>query len=185
MSSVVPSITGLSARHVQWAICKLVGDGGFDASMGAITPEARACLSNARKASWVPIDAMGELFDAARAQSGLSEEELVGASIRMATERTMFGLFRALLRLTTDQALITRAPILWKRIRNIGRVEVTKHRRGGGVLEVHGWPEMSERSAYIVAVNIESVLRCAGRKDVTVDWTREANGARYEIDWPV
>lgn len=101
----------------------------------------------------------------------------------LSTERTLSTVWRVLLRFTSDEAILDRTPMMWERTRNVGRLELVSLEPGCSVLEVKGWPGMPQRHARILAINIETVLRCAGREEVRCHWKRTADGAVYQTRW--
>lgn len=183
MTTPEPSTSGIAARDFQWALRRVVGDSVFEVALGQVSLEAREVLCNVPTDPWVPLAMMGELIEAARDHSGMDEDELMERTIRMSTEHTINTVWRVLLRVTTDKALITRTPLLWKRTRNVGQLEVTEHGKGRGTLQVTGWPGLTRRSAFALAINIRTILECAGRKEVRVKWGRSRDGARYHVSW--
>lgn len=181
--TIEPCTTGIAARDFQWALRSVVGDDVFEEILGSIPREARDAVRAAATAAWVPLAHIGEVIDEACRRTRLDEDALLTRTTRMSTERTLNTVWRVLLRMTSDDAIITRTPLLWKRTRNVGELTVTDHGRGFGTLEVTGWPGMSRRSALILSVNIETVLTCAGRRGVRVEWGRTPDGARYQVTW--
>lgn len=183
MDEVEPSTSGIAVRDFRWALGRLVGEESVVAALASVSRSSRDLFVDAATHAWVPTSAINEVIDAVERQTGMHADEIVTRAARMSTERTLSTVWRVLLRITTDQAIIARTPLLWQRTRNIGSLAVTSHGEGVAVLELTGWPSMARRSALILSVNIETVLRCAGRQDVEVAWARTDSGARYHVSW--
>ena len=177
----VPSTSGIAVRDMRWAMGQIVGEPVVEDALGSISASSRELIEAAPTTPWIPVSVVGELIDAVVERSGMDEETLLRGAIFRSTEKTLTTVWRALLRFTTDEAILKRTPILYQRTRNIGRLEVLDYGKGHASIEVRGWPNMTRRSAFILAVNIEAVLTCAGRKAVRATWRRCADGADYQV----
>jgi hypothetical protein len=104
-------------------------------------------------------------------------------AVQRAGEKTLRTAWRMLLRVTADNALMRRAPILYSKWRNIGRLETKIVGPGRFEIFLTGWPGMNERSIRSLSVTIETVLRLAGRKTTKVQSQPTADGAKYLIVW--
>jgi hypothetical protein len=102
---------------------------------------------------------------------------------RISIERTMRTLWRVLLRLTTDQALVSRTPVIYGKSYNRGRLEAHITESGRAEIRLLDWPAAPEWPLRATKIGIETVLRIAGRQDVRIIYTRTPDGAGYTATW--
>jgi hypothetical protein len=95
----------------------------------------------------------------------------------------MKTVWRALLRLTTDNALITRTPVIFSRSYNRGRLTASIPVPGRGEITLDEWPDAPEWPLRATRIGVETVLRLAGRKDVRVVAERRPQGAFFLATW--
>jgi hypothetical protein len=104
-------------------------------------------------------------------------------AVQRAGEKTLRTSWRMLLRVTSDRAIMSRAPILYAKWRNIGRLETKVVSHGRVELVLTEWPGMSERNIRSLGITIETVLRLAGRKQIKVLPQSTPDGAKYTVVW--
>lgn len=178
-----PSTSGTAVRDLRWALEEIAGSDTVGRALDDLPGDARRAFVEATPLSWVPLTVTTQVVDRVAEQAGLDPERMVDQAIRMATTRTMKTLWRVLLRFVTDQALIQRTPLLYRRTRNVGKLEVVSIERGSAELRLSEWPQIPARQARILAVNIETVLGLTGRRDVQCHFKRTEDGALYRITW--
>jgi hypothetical protein len=90
-----------------------------------------------------------------------------------------------LLRLSSDEALIKRTPMIYSRSRNVGELSARIVEPGRAELKLTEWPEITDRQMRSVGVGIESVIALTGRRSVQMRCTRTASGAVFDLRWQV
>ncbi|HET6582580.1 MAG TPA: hypothetical protein VFG69_04015, partial [Nannocystaceae bacterium] len=123
------------------------------------------------------------LFSAIAHEAGRTPEDLFPLAIERGVHRTLHTVWRALMHLQTDAALVKRTPSLFARSYSRGRLEA--HFTGAGTAEVDlfDWPDVSRFRLIAISAGIRAVLRVAGRKDVNVAIVRTADGAHFTATW--
>lgn len=162
---------------------KLVGDEAFERALAALTAEEREAFMDSTVLSWVPataIDrAMAEFARAART----TPEELVVEATRIAQEEMLHTIYRILMRITTDEALIGRTNTFYSRVYDTGTLSSVFPTPGRANVTLTGWPTISSVQIAGLGAGIETTLRCAGRKEARVLGKRTADGAVYTCSW--
>ena len=148
-----------------------------------LEPAQREHVMGALAVSWVPISTQQALYEALAVETGDCAEELHMEMVRRSMERNLRTLWRLLLRLTSDEAVISRAPVLFKKGYRQGTLEVEKIAEGRARLRVSGWPNMPAIALRGLCVGIETILMLVGRRDVRVKSEASAGGARLEVSW--
>ncbi len=154
-------------------------------ALASLPPEHRAQLEAVMPVSWLDIDACNGLFVAVARAIGRDPEELQAEIARIGVERTLHGMWRVLLRFTTDAALVARTPLLYSKTYDAGTLRGRIDTPGVCHVELEGWPDPPKLELIGLAAGIEAVLRCAGRKDVSVRFERRPNGAVFLGSWKV
>jgi len=134
-------------------------------------------------AAWVRADLVDALFSAIAHEAGRPPEELFPLAIERGVQRTLHTVWRALMHLSTDAAIVKRTPSLFARSYSRGRL--TSHFTGDGTADVElvDWPDVSRFRLIAIASGIRAVLRVAGRKDVHVTTDRTSEGAKFRARW--
>ena len=181
--AVVPSISGVSALDCFAVLEQLVGSEAFARGRAQLPAEMQRELDSSSAVSWVSNDTVNRVFDEVAHAAGRDPEELIDQTVRISAERMFKTVWRVLLRLTTDEALIKRTPMFYARSRNTGQLtsRLTGPRRGEA--ELSGWPEVSDRTLRTVGIGMQCVLQLAGRPEVRITHSRTADGGRYDIRW--
>ena len=161
----------------------MVGVNVVASGLAKLPPKVQEEFAPLTPMTWVPLTTSLMAVEYIAAEARRHPDELMDEAVRRAAELMFKTAWRLLLRITTDQALIARTPMLYSKWRNIGQLESRLVAPGQSELWLRGWPGVSERNVRTVGVSIETVLRLAGRRAVRVEWTRTADGARYLAFW--
>lgn len=183
MSDAPPSISGPLACGLRDVAAELVGAEVVGRALDRLSAEHRTRYQTATAVEWMPIDVMEEAFSAI---AGELETDVASLHERVATvsiERTFRTVWRMLLRLTTDKALVSRTPSVFARSYNRGRLVAEIPRPGRGEITLLDWPNVPPWPQRATRIGIATVLRLAGRNDVRVDLAPTATGARYVATW--
>lgn len=185
-TTVIPSISGIAALDFMHALEELVGAAAYARALERLKPELREQLVTVTAMSWVPNDTVNQLIDALSAESGTDPDQLIEQAIRSAVNRTFKTVWRMFLKLTSDEALIKRTPMIYARGRNIGELNSRIIAPGHAEVLLTGWPaDVHERTLFSIGIGVQCVVDMSGRKDVRMSYKRTPDGARYELTWRV
>jgi hypothetical protein len=179
----LPSVSGALACGLRDVLAQVVGADQVDQALATVTPDAAARYRAVSPIGWLPISVLEEVFGKVAQRQGRSIGDLHVEVARTSIERTMRTLWRLLLRLTTDSALISRTPVIYGKSYNRGRLTAEIPAAGRATVTLLDWPNPPEWPLRATQIGIETVLRIAGRDDVDVRYTRTADGALYTATW--
>jgi hypothetical protein len=182
-AGVIPSAGGTTVRALKDALQELVGIEVLNAALASLPADVREAFEPVTPMTWVPLDVIHTVLARVAEVAGRGMDELMDEAVQRAGERTLRTAWRMLLRVTADRALIKRAPILYSKWRNVGRLETKGVEPGKAELVLSEWPGMNERTIRSLAVTIETVLRLAGRKQIRVQSQATSDGAKYTVVW--
>lgn len=177
------SLSGALAANLRSAVTALAGEDAVRAALGRVPESVRRDFEGITGVGWVPIASMEAVFTEIARPRGQSLAELHEQVARVSVEQTLRTVWRMLLRLTTDHALISRAPSLFARSYNRGRVEASQSAPGRGELTLHDWPNAPDWVLRGLRIGTETSLRLAGRNGVRVVYERRAQGAVFHVTW--
>jgi len=132
---------------------------------------------------WVRAELVDALFSAIAHEAGRTPEDLFPLAIERGVQRTMHTVWRALMHLSTDAALMRRTPALFARSYSRGRLVAQFNGDGTAEVELFDWPDVSRFRLIAISSGIRAVLRVAGRKEVEVAIDRTTDGAKFHARW--
>jgi hypothetical protein len=182
-AKVIPSAGGTTVQALKYALQELVGVHVLEEAMATLPSNVRETFEPATPMSWVPVDVIHVVVARVAEHAGRSFDDLMDEAVQRAGEKTLRTAWRMLLRVTADRALMSRAPILYSKWRNIGRLEASGMARGRVELVLSEWPGMDPRSIRSLGITIETVLRLAGRHQIKVQSQPKPDGAKYTVTW--
>ena len=159
------------------------GDAVVDAALGLLDEDVRTELISALPVSWVRVSSLERFYEALAGQLGRTVEDVHSSTVDHCTRATYGTLWRALLRITTDSAILRRAPVLYGKTYDTGELAARIERPGRAVCEIRGWPGVPDLALRGLRIGIANVLVVAGRRNVRTQSASTANGARFEILW--
>lgn len=182
-----PRVSGAVMLDQMRVMEELAGREAMDAAMATLPPEERAELEGILPVGWVGSTATNNLVLALAQQLGRDPDKLQEEIARTGVERTMTTLWRVILRFTSDAALVKRTPLLYSKTYDVGELVSRIDRPGRADVELMGWPvpDVPRMDLIGLAMGIETVLRCAGRKDVRMRWEPRPHGALFVATWKV
>lgn len=107
-------MSGTAMLDALRALEELIGSEGMIAARRALSADQRDELEGSTAVTWIRVDTGSALFDAAAQLCGRLPEQLIEDAVRRAADRTFNTVWRTFLRLTTDDALIKRAPLIYR-----------------------------------------------------------------------
>jgi hypothetical protein len=150
-----------------------------------LDPAARTEVAQALSIGWVDIGAYEEFYKRVARAVGRPLADLHMAVSRVSVQKTLTTVHRLLMRFTTDQALVSRTPLIYSKTFDRGALRPSISEPGRAEIEVVGWPGMPEFALRGLRVGVETVLVVAGRKDVRVTGRQAPDGARLMATWTV
>jgi len=155
-------------------------------AVAGLSEAQRQELDEARPATWIRISTMEEFYANLARGLGRRVAELHVEIGRLATERTLKTLWRVFLRFTSDEALITRCPVIFSKSYDCGRVEATVSRPGQGQVMLLDWPNATDFPVRGLCNGITTLLTLAGRNNVaTRVTTRTSEQTVIAVTWDV
>jgi hypothetical protein len=176
-------VSGTLIRGLVEVARAVVGPDTVARAFGNAEPGARAAVEGALPGGWVPIVSVERAFASIADAAGRDLPGLHLELARISVERALKTFWRMLLRLTSDEALVRRTPIIFGKSYNRGRLEPRIVSPGRGEVRLVDWPHAPDWPVRGTRVGVETVLRVAGRKDVRVETQRTPTGALYIATW--
>jgi hypothetical protein len=133
--------------------------------------------------TWIPLVATEEAFESLARAAGRDLPSLHVELARVSIDRALRRFWKLLLKLTSDEALISRSPVIFARSYNRGRLVSSIPEPGVGEVRLLDWPDAPEWVFRGTHVGIEAALSIAGRKDVRAEGRRTPTGAIYAVTW--
>ncbi len=183
MEANVPCVSGALASGLRDALTELVGPERVELALTRVDAEERHRWESTTPVGWLPLHVLEHVFGEVARDLGRDIGDLHVEVARISIERTMRTLWRLLLRLTSDSALVSRTPLIFAKSYNRGRLEAKMPVGGQAEIQLFDWPDAPEWPLRATRIGIETVLRIAGRKDVRVRCTRTSSGALYAANW--
>jgi hypothetical protein len=159
---------------------QLAGPAHVAAAVDALPPDRRHLYDEATLLSWVPQGTVRDVTRGVAERLGISGVELAERVVDASVYDLCRGPWNILLRMTDDEALISRSAAIFARAFDAGRLRVT--REGPGIFDVvlNGWPGVDDMDLASISAGIKATLRSVGRS-ARVDRTRTPDGARYRV----
>jgi len=182
MQSTEPAIFGAIITSSRQALIETIGSATFDAALRTLPSADAELYRHANALDWVPIRVIQAVVEACGEVAGRDAMALNDEVSRLGARRAFGTFWRAFLRFTSDDALMTRGPMLFAKTYNRGRIrtEFPGPRAARVVLEWASPPELVVRT---LRVAIEELLLAAGRSSVRVITERTPRGADYRCSW--
>ncbi len=172
----------LEHRRVLIEMCP---PGLFPRVIAALPPDIREEYEAVGVLSWTRICVAEQVFEAASVVLDRMPADLHVEVARRAVEHALTKLWRFVLRLATDEALITRTPMLYRKGFQRGRLEARVTAPGVAEVQVHDWHDMPAFSLRGLRIAIETVMSLAGRKNVRIKNQRNERGPMFIVTWAV
>ena len=179
----VPCTSGIAVLDVLHALATIVGSETVERAKAQLPLSLQAELETVTAVTWLPNTTLGALVDEVASCAGREPEALIDQAVRTAVDRTFKSVWRMFLRVTSDDALIKRTPMIYQRSRNTGQLNARVIEPGHAELLLTDWPSVSERHLRTIGVSIQRIVELAGRHDVRLTIQRTAEGGRYQLRW--
>jgi hypothetical protein len=180
---VVPSTAGTSILDLLDSYREIVGAETVERALASLPEDLRGKVSALTRLSWLPVADLSVVIDAVGRAAGRDPDELLHRAARLATDRSFKKIWRVMLRLTSDEALIARTPSMYLLSRNVGSLSARVVQPGRAELTLTGWPDVSDRHLRTLGISIARVVELAGRRDPSIQVHRTPDGAVYTLTW--
>ena len=178
-----PRISGTIACRIRDLIHETLSAEQRSAYIDYLPEKTRDACLLATTIDWLPVEEFNRLYHAVARVRREPVEEVATRLASEATARTLGSVWRAFLHLTTDKALLARAPLLYAKTFDTGSAKTTFESERRVRVVVSGWPDIPELSSLTLGVGIESVLRAAGRRAAKVSGRATREGFEYLGTW--
>lgn len=183
MADELPQLSGAVFLKNLEAFRELVGKDVVARALEQLTPEQRQTIDSTVAAAWIESSVVDETYSAIALEAREDLEPLYRKVVYEGVSRTLKSVWRVLLRIHSDKALVARTPQIYKRGHSLGSIEPKITGPGRAEIHLTGWPGMPRLRRVGVAVGIEAVLHIAGRHEARVVHEAAPQGARFDATW--
>jgi hypothetical protein len=177
------NITGTIVRAHLDKLESVAGRSIVAQALGALPPEDAETLRTVSPLGWVPVRVFDRFYEEVAERARRDVAALHWEVGRECTVDTFRTVWRMLIRFTSDEALVSRTPLLYARTYDTGRLEAEVRGPGEAVLTLTGWPRVPLFVRRGLCVGISTVLGLAGRRDVTIRDFESRDGAVFKVRW--
>ena len=163
----------------------LYTDDVVNAALAELPLDVRDEFAQSTGLAWIRGTTLDAVVSAVGRQLGRTSDSVYDELMRHGSQRWFRTMWRVLLNLVTDQALVSRAGIIYGRTRNVGTMTGAIVGPGRAEMLLVGWPMVPDRAARNFALGMEAILLASGRVDAKVRWERMADGAKFLAMWRV
>jgi hypothetical protein len=178
-----PRLTGSMIGQHRSLCRERFGDAVVGRCLDRMPAAERDELEQATALSWVPFPLLERFYGFLSEEVGRSVDDLHTEIVRAGVERNARTLWRALLRITSDNALIRRAPVLFSKGYDRGFLHAVMIEPGVAEMTVSAFPDMDEFVRRGMRVAFETMLTVAGRQNVRAELEPTRDGAIIRATW--
>lgn len=183
MSERQPQLSGAVFLKNLDAFREFVGEDVVGRALDRLTPEHRSTIDTTVAVAWIDSDVVDAAYSAIALEAGQDLEPLYRRVVYEGVSRTLKSVWRVLLRIHSDKALVARTPQIYARGHSLGSIEPKITGPGRAEIHLSGWPGMPRLRRIGVAMGIEAVLHIAGRDKAQVVHAATPDGARFDATW--
>ena len=182
MRSTEPAIFGAVITHTRAVLIETVGRDAYETALRKL-PEADADLyARANALDWVPVRVIEAVAVACAEVVGRDAMTLNDEVSRLGSRRAFGSVWRAFLRFTSDEALMTRGPTIFGKTYSHGRVRPEFSGQGTATIHLE-WPSAPELVVRTLGIASEELLAAGGRERIRIVTERARGGAVYRCSW--
>lgn len=111
--STVPSLSGALYLRNEKVFRQVLGDKVVDQALASLTKEEQDILESAVPAAWIPVCVVDGCYEAIARCAGRELKSFYPQVVRLGVSQTLRSVWKVLIRLTTDRALLSRASVRW------------------------------------------------------------------------
>ena len=181
--SLPPSLSGAIVLRNLEAFRDEVGAPCVEAALSKLSAPMKAEFEALVPAAWVAVKVVDTAYAAIAEEADRPLEELYPVVVQRGVRNALQTVWRWLLRLTTDRALVSRTPIIYSRGHNTGKLSSEIVAPGHAQIQLTEWPDMPRLRMMGVACGVQATLEVAGRRNVEVTFDPTPDGAKFEARW--
>lgn len=162
---------------------EVLGRAVIERAIARLEPARRQEMEELLPIGWVRCTTWIATIEDIAGQVGREPTELSAELSERGLTRTFGGVWRVLLRLTTDAALLRRAATIWSKTFDKGTLSMEMRGQDRAALTLRGFPEVHEIDLNGSAIAMACILRLGAREDVEVTYRRTPDGAVFDARW--
>jgi hypothetical protein len=159
----------------------LLGAQAIDDALQRMPPAAHAELCALLPMGWCSVLTAAEFHCAVAGVTGQDVVVWHRKVVRAGLERTFTTFWRFLMRLTSIEALVKRAAVIYGKSYDRGAMVARSIGPGHVEAIISGWPEMPDFELDAVRCGFETIVALAGRQGTVVHVARHPDGAVLDI----
>ncbi|APR87186.1 hypothetical protein A7982_12535 [Minicystis rosea] len=160
---------------------QLIGDAAYERALASVPPHIAAEYRRVTSVTWVPLSIIEPVIMAMGQAAGRDPFALQDDVARTTVERSLRSIWRIFLRFTSNDAILSRVPIIFSKSYSRGRLVTGTTRDGRTQVELLDWPNAPMHILRNTRVGLEATFHAAGRPNVHVSLERTPNGALYVV----
>jgi hypothetical protein len=166
-----------------------VGPRAFARAIDRLDPEDAVEFHTLVPVAWMPSTVADRIFASIAEMAGQDLEVLFPRVIERGVEKTVKSVWRPLLRLFSDKAILNRTPRIFAKTYSRGQLTAAfpdVPAEPGvriAVFTLSDWPDTPHYRLLAIAAGLRAVLRVSGRTPLSVDFERTTDGARFDARW--
>jgi hypothetical protein len=173
-------IFGAGLLEQRKVLVELAGEDLLESIVRGLPQEQREEYEGLTLLSWCRHTTATEVVVRVGAALGKRPEVFQAEVVRAGVERLFGGIWKVLLRIPSDDALIKRSAMLYAKACDRGRMSAESIAPGRVKLTLSEWPDVPDLAIIALAAGIESVLRVVGRRAV-ITHRREGDVVVFEV----
>lgn len=183
MTAREPRVSGAFVSVMREVLASHFGKAPYERALARVPPTVRDAYVAATAMTWIEVAFVEQVVNRLAEEVDRPWEDIVRESSRQSQEKLLNTVHRILMRLTTDEALISRTPMFYARTYDTGKLESVFPSPGQAMVTLTEWPSISPIQQLGLGVGIETTLRVAGRAGAKVHARKTADGALYHCTW--
>lgn len=177
-----PAIYGAVIVVMRPVLIDYVGKSTYDRALHAISPADAEAYDRTNALGWVPVRSVEAVARACAEIKGEDWRALNDEVSRRGARKTYNTLWRVFMRFSSDEALMTRGPMIFGKTYNRGSVR-TEFPEPGRARLLLDWPNAPDLVVRTMRVGAEEMLLAGGREGVRVQIERSQRGATFLCQW--
>jgi hypothetical protein len=142
-----PCVAGTRILKMRDVILERYGQAPLTRGLAAVEASVREEYEAVTPITWVRTTTDYAVHDALAATLGREKRALHEELLREAMARSFKTIWRVLLRLTSDEAIISRTPSIYAKTRNVGEMHARLVVPGEAAVQLSKYPQMTARDA--------------------------------------
>lgn len=158
---------------------EIIGVAAYERALAAVPKYVAAEYRRVTPMTWVPLSIVEPVIYAMGDAAGRDALDLQDEVARVTVERSLRTIWRLFLRFTSNEALISRMPIIFSKSYNKGRIVTSFPRADRAMIELLDWPGAPVHIIRTTRVGLEVTLRAAGRPNARINFEKTPRGFLY------